>query len=512
VVATEAASLAMLIEYVRKTVTALDKRAEKALLAEPAQDRVEQEERWKRASIELSILSDPADPRRDEWVASTTEKVLADAKVQLSDSELIAQLAEIVRRGLVEVQRRKIARYEDQYGRAVYDHLFDPERPPAVKFAELANMFLVEKEEEYALNGVSRKRADKVQAIVSVLKEIVGAETLVRSIDDDVVQEVRSTVAKMPANRMKFYRNLPLSLAIEKAQKHDKPNLSHLTQASYLDTLRDLLKVAVRKKLLLTNPAAEVRPLKKDAVPRDQKRLPWTPDQISDFFGGKFYHACAPGAVQPYSKRDRVPRFWLPLIMLFSGSRPNEIAQLHIADILCTDAGTWYMNFVDDNGRSLKTKVSRRRVPIHPELIRIGFLEFVELRRASTSKNGPFLFHELGPDKYGNRAKYVAKRLNEVFIPEEIELGERQALYSLRHNVRDALRRIGAPDETLLAVTGWSPSGKAVSSDYGDPGNPDHHIDWVARIAYDGLDVSFLYVPGTPRGVQSSHQSTGSSG
>src|SRR5690606_28998154 len=104
------------------------------------------------------------------------------------------------------------------------------------------------------------------------------------------------------------------------------------------------------------------------------------------------------------------------------------------------------------------------------------------------------LFHELTPDKYGNFAAYATRRFRESFIPAEIQLGPRQTLYSLRHNVRDALRRVEAPAETLLAVTGWSPSGKSVSDHYGDPGNPDLHIKWVERIAYDGLDLSFLHV------------------
>jgi integrase len=395
------------------------------------------------------------------------------------------------------VQRRKIARYEDRHDRLVYDKLFDPERPPAVTFSELADMFLIEKEQEYVLNGVSRKRADKVQAIVAILKEIVGAGTPVHSIDDDVVQAVRSIVAKVPANRNKLFPGLSLTQSIEKMQKQGKAGLSPQTQATYLSTLRDVLKVAVRKKLLPANPAAEVRPLKKDTVPPDQKRLPWRPDQIRDFFGGKFYRSCAPDAAKPYAKPDRAWRFWLPLIMLFSGARPNEIAQLHVSDILQTESGTWYMNCIDEDGRSLKTQASRRRVPIHPELIRIGFLKFVGVRRTTAGKNEPFLFHELKPNKYGNRAWYPARRLNETFIPSEIELEERQQLYSLRHNVRDALRRVGAPPETLLAVTGWSPNGKAVSDNYGDPGNPDLHIGWVTKIAYDGLDLSFLHLPDT---------------
>lgn len=182
--------------------------------------------------------------------------------------------------------------------------------------------------------------------------------------------------------------------------------------------------------------------------------------------------------------------------MLLSGVRPNEFAQLYIGDVKQTDAGTWYLDLNDealDSAKTIKTASSRRRVPIHPELIKFGFLAFVEQRRKLRAKNGPHLFHELKPDCYGNRAWYAVKRLNEAFLPAEITLEDRQSLYSLRHNVRDALRRVKAPPESLLAIAGWSPAGKAVSDDYGDPGNPDLHAEWVGKIAYDGLDLSFLY-------------------
>jgi len=156
--------------------------------------------------------------------------------------------------------------------------------------------------------------------------------------------------------------------------------------------------------------------------------------------------------------------------------------------------GVWYMSMTDEkDGNSLKTQASRRRVPIHSELIRIGFLQFVDRQKLQC---GPTrLFPTLKPNKYGNLAWYPVKRFNEQFLPTAMKLEERQSLYSLRHNVRDALRRAKAPAETLLAVAGWSPSGKAVSDNYGDPSNPDHHAEYVEKIDYAGLDLSFLHAP-----------------
>jgi integrase len=441
------------------------------------------------------------DPNGDHWIASTKRHVLTEAGGSIDDPSIDIQFAQIVRRGLLEIAKRRIDRYEDRHDRPFLDKLFDPNTKPRMTFRQLKDVYVEEKSEDYKINGVSKKRLDKITAIADCLCEIIGETTPVADIDDDHVQRARSMLAKCPSNCLKIYPDLSLEEAIERAAKDKKPTLSSITQSVYLDVLRDILKVGERKKLIVGNPAAGVRPLKKDTVSADQKRLPLTDEQLNGFFCGKFYKSCAPGAPKPYDRPDRAWRFWLPLIMLFAGARPNEIAQLHVADVRQTAKGTWYLdcNESDEDGKSLKTQNSKRRVPLHPELIRIGFLAFVEERRKCVEENGPRLFYELKPNEYGNFAWYAAKRLNETFIPAEIGLSERQSLYSLRHNVRDALRRVKAPDETLAAVTGWAPNGKAVSSDYGDPGNPDFHAEWVEKIAYEGLDLSFLHCESTAK-------------
>ncbi len=489
-------SLQMLTEHVRMTVRDLDKKNADRFLTEPPADKDELRELSRNASIELGILTNIDDPRREEWISLAMQRFSGEVGALDLAPEIHDKFYDIVRRGLIELQRRKVDRYSDLHDKQYHDQLFSPQARASVSFRELAKSFVREKEIEFTANEVSQKRLDKIKAIAQTLREIVGDNKLVSEIDDDTIQHVRIILSKVPTNRNKRFREMPLLEAIEQSEKQNGPVLSSLTQSNYLDVLRDMLKMAVRKKFLLVNPASEVRPLKKETLSADKKRLPWTSQQLKGFFEGEFYRRCAVGSAKPYQKSDLAWRFWLPLIMLLTGARPNEIAQLHIADVKQTPKGTWYLDMVEDEGedvKSLKTESSRRCVPIHAELLKIGFIEFVNSRRLLAPKNGPRLFWELPRNKYGNFAWYAARRLNEHFIPQEIELGPRQALYSLRHNVRDALRRIKAPSETLLAIAGWSPNGKAVSDDYGDPGNPDLHVEWVNGIAYEELDLTFLY-------------------
>lgn len=488
------ASLTMLTEHLRQRIFALDDRNAARLASDPPVDETEKADMIQDVEMDLQAIRNRDDPNGASWVHEAALKVATQGN--LSDQGDDNEFAEIVRRGLIELHRRKLDRLNDHYDAGHHDTLFNPAASPTVTFGELADMFWSERLAEYEANDTTAKRSNKVQTELDFVREVVGDDKPLSQVTDDVVQAFRKTLDRTPANRKKLYPKLTLEQAQEKGVSEGRPTLSPTTQSQYIRTLRDVLAVAVRKKLIHNNPAADVKPLKKNKIGLAEKRLPWHDEQITAFFTGKFYQSCAPGAVKPYNNTDKGWRFWLPLLMLLTGARPNEVCQLHVGDLKQTEKGTWFLDLIetaDDDGKTFKTSASRRRVPLHPKLVKIGFVDFVKARDAKHGKKESRLFPEITPDKYGNTATYPARRFREHFIPAEITLGDKQTFYSLRHNVRDALRRAKAPAETLLAVTGWAPAGKAVGDSYGDPGSPDLHIGYVSQIDYPGLDLSFLY-------------------
>src|SRR3546814_11619916 len=107
------------------------------------------------ADEELGILKNPSDPRRDEWVDQFGQRLLTEAGTALSDWDDYQQFADIVRRGLIELNQRKIERYEDRRDRAYHDRLFDPARPPSVTFRALAKNYLRPKGSRTGIESVS---------------------------------------------------------------------------------------------------------------------------------------------------------------------------------------------------------------------------------------------------------------------------------------------------------------------------------------------------------------------
>ncbi len=66
----------------------------------------------------------------------------------------------------------------------------------------------------------------------------------------------------------------------------------------------------------------------------------------------------------------------------------NEIASLTPDDVIRDDkTGIWYISINEDGlAKSIKTKAGIRFVPIHPRLLELGFLQFVEHAREVIQK------------------------------------------------------------------------------------------------------------------------------
>lgn len=151
-------------------------------------------------------------------------------------------------------------------------------------------------------------------------------------------------------------------------------------------------------------------------------------------------------------------------------------------------------------GRRLKTRTSQRVVPVHPQLITLGFLKYVEARRRESET--AWLFPTVAPEMKGSLSawsKWWGRYLrNHVGIDDP-----NKVFHSFRHGFQDALRRTTPDEELRDALTGRS-SGKSVGRTYGAKAMLQR---WGAKvlkraiddISYPGLDVSRVQAFGRVR-------------
>ena len=114
------------------------------------------------------------------------------------------------------------------------------------------------------------------------------------------------------------------------------------------------------------------------------KRRQFTDDEMSLIFS------------QPLFKSGpKNVKYWLPIISLLHAGRLSEFAETPISDLVQSKAGTWFFELDPPHERRLKNENARRRIPIHPKAIDLGFINYVEsLRRNDEKWLFPDLDHE----------------------------------------------------------------------------------------------------------------------
>ena len=230
---------------------------------------------------------------------------------------------------------------------------------------------------------------------------------------------------------------------------------------------------------------------------RKPRREPWELEELRTLFSSAIFTE----GERPVAGKGEAA-FWLPLMALFTGARLNELAPLTVADVL-TDAATDIasINIKEDQqqGRRLKTAGSARLVPIHPELTRIGFLQFVGWIRST----GPEarLFPLLAPGPKGGFGEAWSKWFGRY--KRDLNITNKASVFhSFRHGFKDAARAARVSEELHDALTGHT--GSSVGRTYGAKDmvrrfGLETLADAVNRIKYPGLDLSIVVwtVPAT---------------
>lgn len=160
-------------------------------------------------------------------------------------------------------------------------------------------------------------------------------------------------------------------------------------------------------------------------------------------------------------------KYWLPILGYYTGARLGELVQLQLKDIVL-EGGHPYLDLNDDAGsgssKHIKSEAGVRQIPIHSDVFKLGFGEFVA-KRSKSRKSGERLFREVGLGKDGQAStqfsKFFARLMDKVDLSDPT-----LTFHSFRHGAIDAFRAANLAPYTIDAIIGHS-SGK-VSAAYGN--------------------------------------------
>jgi len=309
------------------------------------------------------------------------------------------------------------------------------------------------------------------------------------------VREYREALQSVPRRRAGALRKASLPELVEWTGRH--PDAEKIKAATVNKLLGGVQAVAmwgydnglIPDEVAWSDPFARMR-LEEDEPDRE----PWEIGELQLLFNSPVF---ASGARPKGGSGEAA--YWLPLLGLFTGARQGELAPL-TADDVATDPGTSVTTITiteyEARGTRLKTRSSRRVVPVHPELARLGFLDVVEDCRNRGGKSAP-LFPLLTPGPRGGYAERWSKWFGRYIRSSSVGVTNPDRVYhSLRHTFKDALRAAGESEDVNDALTGHS--GGGVGRTYGAKEMARRFglrrlAEAVAKAQYPGLELSHLY-------------------
>lgn len=339
------------------------------------------------------------------------------------------------------------------------------------------------------VEGKSIKEIGSDNKILEEFVEIVGDFDFSRVTKKEVSYYI-DVQTKLPPNRKKSqkYRDLTIKQVMEL-------NLSQKETQTPQNINKRLSKLSVfgnwgvRQGLLLTNPFSGMKFLVKK---QPNRRQPFTTDDLKKILKPETYLNWTINFEHPYKihkVNNKLPYYWVFLLGIFSGMRTNEMCQLRLSDLKKVDK-IWFMFVEDSENTKVKTESSIRKIPLHPQLIELGFIDYVgNLRKKKKTR----VFWELREDRDGFASK-VSRHYNEKFLP-AIGVWEKhkKVLYCTRHTFINKLYSEKVDENVIKTLVGHEK--EFTMKHYGgDPFTPEVLLEEISKVNYSKINWKGLKI------------------
>ncbi len=408
---------------------------------------------------------------------------------------------DLLRSAMLEVVRRDRDHIEGLATERVHDAAFagivaaalppPAPRPTSITFGELCAHYLAAPDR----TGIAPKTKLKYDGMFRVLGDLLGAATPAAAITRADCRRAQAVLLTLPANAKQRYPGLKVQEAAEAGKRDGVAAMHPKSVGNHFDILAAIYRWGIREKVIRLpdgNPAEGLNAATAKTITArtGEKRRPFTLEELSAVFSAPLYAGCKDdeaGYDKPGPNHPRRGRFWVPLLGLWAGLRLNEACQLRTKDVTEVDGVPVLMIQASAEEQRLKTIAADRRIPVHPELVRIGFLAHVSRQRKAGADR---LFPDLPLGKLGNYSdpfsKWFARFLEKAGVT-----SPGAVFHSFRHGFRDRMLEAGLSSEAVNALGGWATAGQAAA--YGSGFSARTMAGHIERIAYPGLDLSHLH-------------------
>lgn len=336
----------------------------------------------------------------DSFVTELEEK--ESLELSREERDLACKIArEAILQSIQVLQARKEHNFE-------YEHkVFDKAKPVEKKGPRLFEIIDLYIQENNGPNGWKPRTAKSFLDNLELFKSIVG-NVYMSDINHDTLIGFKNSLCRLPKNKgkLKEYRDKSVPELLLMDIPEDK-RMSVTTINGHLTNIGTFFNWCKGQGYAEVNYAEGKKLKNKTQTERDT----FTKEDLELIFSQDF-------------KKDF--QYWIPVIGLHTGARINEIAQLYKNDIVKQDGIYCFRIDQANEGQSIKKDSTARIIPIHPKIIELGFLRYVE------SVKGERIFPELiyqnnsfghGPTKWFS------------YLKRKIGFGKDKVFHSFRHTL-----------------------------------------------------------------------------
>ena len=344
---------------------------------------------------------------------------------------------------------------------------------------------------------VGEKLLSEYKVLTDEFIEIIG-NIPVSLLSKDSIRKYIKTLIKLPNNRRKNPRYRDLSIDEVMKLKDVKPQ-SRINVNKFLTRLTTFMRFGVSQGYIKENyiDGMKIPISKKD---ERKKREPFSPEDLVKILNPKTYlgwtidyKKISSNQYTTFTTTKNVklgtPYYWSFLVGIFTGNRTNETSQLRIDDIV-KEGNVWMIIIDETEGKRVKTTSSIRKVPVHPTLISLGFLDYVKILKSNGVDR---VFPELTKERDGYSSK-ISRHYNEKFLP-SVGVWKKnvKVLYSTRHTFINRCYNKGVDRDIIKQIVGHEPD-FTMDTYGGNPFTPQQLYQGISKVSYSKIRWNRLEV------------------
>lgn len=334
---------------------------------------------------------------------------------------------------------------------------------PPVSILALAERLI---EEKAKLNEWRPKTQAQVRSVAELFVKMIGADD-VRLVDQSQVAEYRSLLLKLPKNYGKdpkdFDRSLRELLEVAKTLPSDKVGRQGSTLNRHLTQLKSVIEY-IETSGKSVGDYMGVQKLRAKVVTRARDaRAVFTPADLRGIFAKEPWTGCESekNRLQPGSVIIHDSLYWVPLLAKATLCRREELCGLDVDDVAEFE-GIPFILLEYNEHRPLKNQQSIRRIPLIPEISRLGFLRY---RAAIKALGHRLLFPELKANSdrtpFGDVFHGDWIKIQDAVIPNAE--AEKKSFHSFRKTSANDLKDVGVASELRADILGHG--GKTITEE-----------------------------------------------